>query len=422
MLLMAIVFISFRPFAVEIADVKGVDPGGGDIVNQLGFGIIGIICGFLLFKQVSTNVLSSFANVIWFLVLGVLVVSVVSADSPSSAMRAMIFSLIVVAAAATALALPRNMTDMVSALAWASMVSVVFCYVAVFLVPEQGVHPSGGFESQHAGLWRGVYDHKNVASYVMGVFSLIGIFAIRNGRGVLGILLLVLAVIFVINAGSKTVLGILPVAVLSAGIARWVRINILRSFFILLPVLGLITATLGGIIFPPILAALQELIPGLTYTGRIDLWMFGLKYLGVEPWLGYGFESFWGTDRVYNISQPIDLSWDVRGIVHGHNSWMDGAIGFGIPGMVLVVMALVIMPIRDYLKIPETGNPARLASLFISIWIFTALGASLESFFFRGSDPVWFCMLLAIIGLRITAHMSASSADRSKAMNNSQIR
>ena len=414
MLLMAIVFISFRPFAVEISEVSGTKSGGGDIVNQLGFGIIGVVCGILLFKHASSNVLASFANPAWAIVLGVLVLSVVSADSPSSAVRAMIFSLIVVTAAATALALPRNMSEMVSALGWASMVSVIFCYIAVFLVPEQGVHPGGGFESQHEGLWRGVYDHKNVASYVMGVFSMIGLFALRNGRSFLGILLLVLTLVFVLNAGSKTVLGILPIAIVSAAIASWVKIGMLRVFFILLPVVGLFIATLGGIIFPSILSTLQDLIPGLTYTGRIDLWMFGLKYVQVEPWIGYGFESFWGTARVFNISQPIDLSWDVRGIVHGHNSWMDGTIAFGVPGMMLVIIALVIMPIRDYLRIPDTGNASRLAALFISIWIFTALGASLESFFFRRSDPVWFCMLLAVIGLRITAHMSANNLNHIK--------
>ncbi|MEL6751834.1 MAG: O-antigen ligase family protein, partial [Pseudomonadota bacterium] len=98
------------------------------------------------------------------------------------------------------------------------------------------------------------------------------------------------------------------------------------------------------------------------------------------------------------------LDWDVRGIVHGHNSWLDLAVGFGLPGALVLSMFIVVLPLRDYLAIPRVGMPKRLATLFISLWVLTALGASLESFFFRRADPVWFLMLIAIMGLRITAH------------------
>ena len=157
---------------------------------------------------------------------------------------------------------------------------------------------------------------------------------------------------------------------------------------------------------PPILEELRLYIPGLSYTGRTDLWTFGLEFVQKSPWFGYGFESFWGTARIVAIEQPIELSWDVRGIVHGHNSWLDAAIAFGLPGAFFITLGLTLIPIRDYLSIPQSGNAGKLASLFLGIWIFTALGANLESFFFRRSDPVWFCMLIAVIGLRITAHMS----------------
>jgi O-antigen ligase len=68
---------------------------------------------------------------------------------------------------------------------------------------------------------------------------------------------------------------------------------------------------------------------------------------------------------------------------------------------------LVVHPIRDYVAISNSGNAGKLAHLFITLWLFTALGASLESFFFRRADPVWFCMLIAVVGLRLTAHMSS---------------
>ena len=404
-LIFAIVFISFRPFASQVAATPG-QASGGDIVNQIGFGLMGLICIFLLLKHVPANARSALITPSWFLVGIVLLISVLSADNPSGAMRAMAFSVIVVLAAATALAVPRNMAEMVSALSWSSIAALLMCYIAVIFVPEQGVHSGGGFEAQHAGLWRGVYAHKNVASYVMGGFAIIGLFVARNGKLKLGLAIFVFSILFVLQAGSKTVLGVLPAALATAALARWVTWGFLRAIIVFIPVVALMAATLGAVMFLPILEELRTYIPGLSYTGRTDLWIFGLEFLQKSPWFGYGFESFWNTPRVVNMEQPIELSWDVRGIVHGHNSWLDATISFGMPGGIFICFALTILAVRDYLRIPQTGNAARLASLFITLWIFTALGANLESFFFRRSDPVWFCMLIAVIGLRLTAHMS----------------
>ena len=404
-ILLAIVFVSFRPFATEVAEV-GVKSGGGDIVNQLGFGLIGIACFWLIKNNVSQHALKAFNRPSWYLVLGVLVVSILSADNPSGAARAMIFSLIVVLAAVTVVALPRSKEDMISCFTVGIGTALAFCWFAVLFVPEQGIHGAGGFEAQHEGLWRGVFDHKNVASYVMGVFVMFGLFTMRNGHPFWGGIISVFSIIFVVYAGSKTVLGVLPVAIATVFCARLISFRPLKAFIILLPVIGLTTATLGAVIIEPILTTLQFYIPGLSYTGRTDLWIFGLEHLNKSPLFGYGFESFWGTQRVSNLEQPIELAWDVRGIVHGHNSWLDAAVNFGIPGAAIIIFVLTLLPVIDFLRIPKGGTAERLGGLYISIWVFTAMGANLESFFFRRADPVWFCMLIAIVGLRFTAHMT----------------
>lgn len=112
MLILAIVWISFRPFASSVADqATGNAPPSGDIVNQIGFGLIGLFCSWLVGKFARKDVLAAFARVTWFLVLGVLLLSIATADAPFSAFRAVMFSLIVVLAAATALTLPRTMNE-----------------------------------------------------------------------------------------------------------------------------------------------------------------------------------------------------------------------------------------------------------------------------------------------------------------------
>jgi len=405
-LILTVVFISFRPFSTTNEVGSVAQSSGGDIVNQLGFGLLGLICAYLLARKTSSNAINALIHPLWILFLPVLILAVFNADDPQSALRAMGFSIIVVMAAASALSLPRNLSDLVSVLTLTSTATLSLCYIAVFAFPQQGVHDGASLEGVHAGLWRGIYDHKNIASYVLGSFVIFGLFVGRNGKPLTGLLIAVCALFFVIQAGSKTVLGILPAAIVAAMLAQWVSWRPLKVLVLMLPVVALATVTLGSVIYPPILEELQFHIPGLTYTGRTDIWIFGLNSVTESPWFGYGFESFWATPRVENMVQPIDLNWDVRGIVHGHNSWLDAALAFGIPGTVLLLAVLVVLPLTDYCRITNSGNAGKLAGLFITIWVFTLLGASLESFFFRRADPVWFCMLIAIVGLRLTAHMS----------------
>lgn len=405
-LIMAIVFISFRPFASSTVPEAGQAPQGGDIVNQLGFSALGVICIALLAAARPRQLLAFNHPFLW-LMLPVLTLGVLAADNSAGAARAMLFSIIVVLCAATVLALPKTLKDLCAAFAFGVGATVFISYLGLVLYPDQAMHGGGGFEPQHAGLWRGVYQHKNIASYVFGCFGLMGIFLARNGRAAFGLAVTVLSVIFMVQAGSKTVLAVFPIALLTAAMASWVPVAPLRILIAIAPVIGLATATLGAVVFPDMLEALRTIIPRLSYTGRTDLWTFGLQYLAETPWIGYGFESFWNTTRVINLEQPIELNWDVRGIVHGHNSWLDAAIAFGIPGAVCFFLVLVIMPLWDFSRLPRTGNAARLGTLFLGLWVLTSLGASLESFFMRRADPVWFAMLLSVFGLRITAYMTS---------------
>jgi len=405
-LILAIVFISFRPFASATSPLAGQAQQGGDIVNQLGFGALGVFCIGLLVAA-RPKQLMAFNHPFLWLMLPVLALGVVNADNPSGAARAMAFSIIVVICAATALALPKTLREITTALAFGIGATVFMSYFGLVFYPDQAIHGADGFEAQHAGLWRGVYQHKNIASYIFGGFALVGLFIARNGRTGAGVLICLLSILFMVQAGSKTVLSVFPIAFLSAVVASWVPVVVLRILIALLPVAALSIATLGAAVHPPLLDALRELVPGLSYTGRTDLWEFGIQYLSDTPWTGFGFESFWNTPRVINLEQPIELNWDVRGIVHGHNSWLDVAVAFGVPGAFCFFLILVVMPLWDFARLPKSGNAAKLGTLFIGLWVLTSLGASLESFFMRRADPVWFALLLSVFGLRITAHMTA---------------
>ena len=69
-----------------------------------------------------------------------------------------------------------------------------------------------------------------------------------------------------------------------------------------------------------------------------------------RPWTGYGYESFWGTMFVMTMDQPFDRDWDIRGIVHGHNGYLDIAVIMGLPALVAAIVAFLIVPLVDYLR------------------------------------------------------------------------
>ena len=400
--LMLSVWVSFHPFKSAQEETTG-----GDIVNQLGFGFLMIVCIVTLATLVDKKLLVGLIKPS-YLALGVmLILSVLISSGIGASFRAMMFSVIVMMAALTVMTLPRNIEQFAKFIALGCLLTLAFSYFALLVYPQEAIHQAGGDEGQHAGLWRGVYDHKNVASAVMAVFTMVGIFAWREKHRLLGAAVTALAMLFLLNSGSKTSLALLPVAMFYTAFLAQIRSPISRFIFALAPLGILFTITVGSAVLQPINNILQTIAPGTNFTGRLDLWQFSVDQIAKYPFFGYGFENFWGTPAVTNSDQPIELTWDVREIVHGHNSYLDAAISFGLIGLGISILILILLPAADYAATQWQGPTARLANLLMSIWIFTSLNACLESFFFRRADPVWFCMLLAVFGLRLLATAQA---------------
>jgi O-antigen ligase len=391
--------ISFRPFQPQGAELAA----GGDVVNQLGFGSLGALALFSLFALADRRVASALLSPWWLILLGFLAFSVLNALSPADALRAAIFTLIGMLAMAAALTLPRDADSFSMMLACSAFVILGLSYFGVIAMPGVAVHGADGFEPEHAGLWRGSFAHKNAAAPVMACLSFAGIYLWRRGWRLSGAIIVLLAIAFVANAGSKTTLATVPLAVLMVALPGLFGLRFLASVFLLTALVGTGLATLG-IVFVDSLAALQKAyLPELTYTGRTTLWEFMGEMLAKRPWGGYGLESFWGTGTVFFADQPFDRAWDFRAIVHGHNSYLDLAIAMGIPALAAAIFAFVLAPVRDFLRVPPLKENVFLADLFLMIATFTLINAFLESFFFRRADPVWLFLVFALFGLRLVA-------------------
>lgn len=398
-MVLTIVIVSFRPFQPASANLDG----GGDIVNQLGFGSLGAFAIFSLLALAGPSRLRALAGMPWLLLLCFFMISVANAIDPNAAFRAAIFTLIGIIAMATVLALPRDGEAYSTVLAFAGFVVVGLCYAGVIFYPSVAIHDTGGFEPEHSGLWRGAFSHKNIAAPVMACFSFAGIYLFRRGWRWSGVILFVLAMVFMAHTGSKTTAGLVPLSILLVLLPGMIGMRLGVPLVFALAVTGTALATLGIVFIDPLKQLAAHLFPDLTYTGRTTIWEFAGKMIGRQPWFGYGYESFWGTPIVTRIDQTFDQGWDISGIVHGHNGYIDLAVAMGLPALAVAIYVFLIAPMRDYMRIPLYKENVFLGDFFMMVVLFTSLNAFLESFFFRRTDPVWMFFVFGVLGLRLVS-------------------
>ncbi|MCY1305939.1 hypothetical protein D9M70_557690 [compost metagenome] len=102
----------------------------------------------------------------------------------------------------------------------------------------------------------------------------------------------------------------------------------------------------------------------------------------------------------------FEASWDVRGIVTGHNSYLDAVLMFGVPGGILMTALLFVKPLFDYIRAYRRPQARILADFCVMVVIFMTYNAMLESFFLNRADPMWLLTALAVFGLGLAGRMS----------------
>lgn len=394
-LLLTIVLVSFRPFQPE-----GSGTSGSDIVNQIGFGALGAVSIFSLLTLADPRVVRSLLSPSWLLMLAFFGLSVARGVDPGSAIRAASFTLIGIMTMATVLALPRDAESFSTVLIFTAAVVMGLSYLGLVVFPNEAMHTASSAEPEHAGLWRGVFTHKNIAGPVMACLSFAGLYLFRRGRRWVGAAIFVAAMVFVLHTGSKTTAGVVPLSILMVMLPGMVGMRLGTPVLFAVATLGTAIATLGIVFLPPVRELAGIYFPDLTYTGRTTIWEFAGEMLAQRPWTGYGYDSFWGSQMLLNQDQPFDRAWDVRSIVHGHNGYLDIAVIMGIPAVCVAAYTFLFAPMRDYMRIPLRKENIWLGDFFMMVVLFTALNAFLESFFFRRVDPVWMFFVFAAFGLR----------------------
>ncbi len=403
----ALLLVTFKPFATF--DAAAATQQGGDLVNQLGFGAVGLVSIASMMMLANADVLKKLISPSWLLLLAFAVISVGTAASPDAALRGLLFTFMAMSGVLAVLTLPSGADGFQRVITTGSMIVLLLCYAGLALYPDIAKHTSFSLEPEHAGLWRGLYTHKNIAGPVMAVITFFGIYAWRRGSRLTGLVMCALGLLFVANTGSKTSAALVPLVILLVTIPGIFGVRRLAASVVFVTIISAILATIGTELFPPLHALREMLAPELTYTGRTEIWRFGLQNLMDRPFFGFGFESFWLSPFIKAQEVGFESTWDVRGIIHGHNGYLDIAINMGIPAFCVGMMALLIEPVRNYGRCINTRENIVMADLFMMIFTFTALNACLESFFFRRADPVWLMFVLGVFGLRLTSRFVVPS-------------
>jgi len=203
---LALILISLQPFAAaSLVNDSGGDEGS--LINQVGFLAAGLAFALSMMCLASSKMLGSLLTPSVLLLGVVLAYTVATAPYPDSTMRGVILTVIGMFIAFSAIVLPRSEKDFQLALLARAAAALAMSYGGLILVPNLTMHGYDAYEPQHAGLWRGHFSHKNVASPVMCVIAIFGIYLMRSGHRLGGLIIFLAGALFVLKTGSKTTGG-----------------------------------------------------------------------------------------------------------------------------------------------------------------------------------------------------------------------
>jgi O-antigen ligase len=275
-------------------------------------------------------------------------------------------------------------------------------FLGVLIVPELTIHqPTDLVEPEIAGDWRGVYVHKNITASLMAIFIYVGCFVARAERPRIGIAIAVAAFVFLFFTHGKSAFGLFFAAGLAAFAVDRARSLPLKFVIALGPLVLLNMITVGSATNDALHSAVAALPIDATFTGRTDIWRFAMEAIRDNFWTGRGFEAFWYTASLRS-GDDNTMRW-MGDVANSHNSYVDLALTIGVPGLALVIVAFVFLPLKDFHNTLAAQANREFARLFLVLWLFTLYCGTFEVFFLSRANPMWFVMALAVCGLRYTS-------------------
>ena len=393
-------WISLRPF-VDLGNQQLKDTTtGNETMTYLVFGGLAVLTLGLAVRD-NLRGLATLLTPAYLLFGGWIAATVVLSVEPATSIKRFALTACVIAVTATLMLLPKSKHELMRWFSIAALLLLAVCYLGIMLAPHLSVHLATDIqEPQLAGNWRGAFGHKNVAASVMAMLVFLGIYILRSGAFLSGGAIVGLASLFLFYSAGKSSLALTFVVLVLTSLTGLVRAFWLRAVMLLGPLVVLVLLGVGTVMSDG-LAEIAKMLPlDSSFTGRTEIWTFALQSLQLRLATGYGFEAFWGTDAIRNV--PEGMEW-AEYASHSHNGYLDTALSMGLPGLALLVVVLIIVPLRNFQAANRGGNDGPLTMALLRIWLFGLYLSSLESFFLDRADPTWFTFLLAVFGLHYLA-------------------
>lgn len=389
-----LLWISFLPFPDRSLPPEVAEQGS--IVNQIGYSLLFVVLAAWCVVHEPSRLLPLVRPTLVAVLLW-LAISVAASWDPSLSARRLMFTLLTIGIAAIVVLLPKNVRHFGDVLAAVSLIVLAACYIGIFVAPSLAIHqPTDFTEIELAGDWRGIFGHKNEASAAMVLFVFIGLFVARVRSMAIGLFIVALSFVFLVFTHSKTSILMLPLTLAVAALLPRIRRPFVGVAFALSIAVGFNLFSVGSIYIEPIRNLLDATMADPSFTGRTDIWEFAISRLAQHPFVGYGFAAFWNTPEViYGMKE----NW-ANTASHAHNGYLDLAITIGIPGAILVVVWLVVLPILDFYRSPHETAVAPLETLFLRVCLFAAYASCFESRLLQEGTGGFF-LFTAAFGLRL---------------------
>ena len=393
-------WVSLHPFQ-DLADMQIGDVSmGNEVPTYAAFGGLAVLALTLTLRDNMRGLASLLTPAfVWF--ASWLCITVVLSLDPGTSIRRLALTASVMAVSAAMMLLPKSQNELMRWFSVAALVLLATCYLGILLAPNLSIHlATDAQEPGLAGNWRGSFGHKNEAAAMMAMLLFLGIYIVRSGGWLSGPAIVCLASLFLLYSAGKSSLTLGFAVLLLTSLTALVRSFWLRTVMLLAPLLLLNMLSVGTVMNEGLAEIAKALPLDSSFTGRIDIWTFAVQALQDRLPTGYGFSSFWGSSSIQNL--PEGKEWAAFAS-HSHNGYLDTALGTGLPGLALLIVALVIAPLKNFHNADLGGNNGPLAMGLLRIWLFGLYLSSMESFFLDRSDPLWFTFLLAVFGLHYLA-------------------
>ena len=232
--------------------------------------------------------------------------------------------------------------ELVRLLVQALGAAIILSLLAAVLIPAIGVE-----SGVHAGLWRGVFAHKNELSLYAILYIVFLLLLAMSGqqpktwtvvRVVLG------GFLFAKSLAVGSFLSVLFVGAVIALVMlkRAQRVVGAAAGTLLISVaLLLVTLMILGVAYADDIVIL--LGRDATWSGRTLLWDELLELIERRPLLGYGYGAIWRTSTPYLQTVSMAIDWTPA---HGHNGYLDLMVALGTIGTAVFAVLLLSAIVR----------------------------------------------------------------------------